>query len=238
MLETIMDRNLPLYCMAALCATGVVGMFTTHLSYRRMIRRTKDKKTELREKWMDIWRTRDGLLAGMNRFVWYPSLLSILLLGLAVYLNANMRTGEGLSLNYLYLGAAIPVILLLFRQGLDFTYREELLMNSLKDYVEYTKVRESDGAAAEDDMEDPNAIHPNTVHQSTIHPNAIRQSAGHQSAVHVSDPDVVDKLQREAAVEHITESIRQTAAAGSHFRNMLTPEEEEIMRDIIREFLD
>ena len=43
---------------------------------------------------------------------------------------------------------------------------------------------------------------------------------------------------REEIVEHIAESIRQTAAAGSHFSRMLTPEEEEIMREIIREFMD
>ena len=33
------------------------------------------------------------------------------------------------------------------------------------------------------------------------------------------------------------DDIRQTAAAGSHFSKRLTPEEEEIMREIIREFM-
>ena len=42
------------------------------------------------------------------------------------------------------------------------------------------------------------------------------------------NPEIVDK---------ITSSIRQTAASGSHFSKMLTPEEEKIMREIIREFM-
>ena len=66
---------------------------------------------------------------------------------------------------YLYIGAAVPVVLLLLRQALDFSYKEE----------------------------------------------------------------IVDK---------ITRSIRQTAATGSHFSKMLSPEEEEIMREIIREFMN
>ena len=46
-----------------------------------------------------------------------------------------------------------------------------------------------------------------------------------------------DEAVKEEIVEHIADSIRQTAAAGSHFSGMLTPEEDEIMREIIREFM-
>lgn len=64
--------------------------------------------------------------------VWYPSLLSTALLGAAFwFFNRNQ---EGLSLGYLYVGAIIPAALLLLRQALDFTYKEELLMNTLADY--------------------------------------------------------------------------------------------------------
>ena len=44
-------------------------------------------------------------------------------------------------------------------------------------------------------------------------------------------------LLQEEIVDKITRSIRQTAATGSHFSKMLSPEEEEIMREIIREFM-
>ena len=43
---------------------------------------------------------------------------------------------------------------------------------------------------------------------------------------------------QEEVVEQITASIRQTAATGSHFSRMLSQEEEEIMREIIREFMN
>ena len=42
----------------------------------------------------------------------------------------------------------------------------------------------------------------------------------------------IDEAVKEEIVEHIGDSIRQTAA-GSHFSGMLTPEEDEIMREII-----
>ena len=50
-------------------------------------------------------------------------------------------------------------------------------------------------------------------------------------------PKRTDPALQEEMVEKITSSIRQTAATGSHFSKMLTPEEEEIMREIIREFM-
>ena len=40
-----------------------------------------------------------------------------------------------------------------------------------------------------------------------------------------------DPVLQEEIVDKITRSIRQTAATGSHFSKMLSPEEEEIMRE-------
>ena len=62
------------------------------------------------------------------------------------------------------------------------------------------------------------------------------------TGLHVKIP-FADRISRkvslkEQVVDKITASIRQTAASGSHFSKMLTPEEEEIMREIIREFMD
>ena len=92
---------------------------------------------------------------------------------------------------YLYIGAAVPVVLLLLRQALDFSYKEELVMASLADYVEQVRTAEKP-----------------------------------------------DQVLQEEIVDKITRSIRQTAATGSHFSKMLSPEEEEIMREIIREFMN
>ena len=196
MLEKIMNLHLLLYAMLVLGGFGALGMLATHLTYRRLIRKNTGIKTNLKEKWLNLWKTRDRLLNRMNRMVWYPSLLSTALLGVAFwFFNRNQ---EGLSLGYLYVGAIIPAALLLLRQALDFTYKEELLMNTLADYVEQVRTWVEE----------------------------------------IPAPAKVDEAEKEEIVEHIAESIRQTAAAGSHFSRMLTPEEQEIMREIIREFMN
>ena len=137
------------------------------------------------------------LLHRMYRFVWYPALLSTLILGCAIYLSTVLRIEEGLPLSYLYVGAVIPAALLLLRQGLDFSYKEELVMDTLADYVEQLQSWTQEIPAAKK----------------------------------------ADPVLQEEIVDKITSSIRQTAASGSHFSKMLTPEEEKIMREIIREFM-
>ena len=198
MLERIMNLHLLLYAMIMLGGLGVLGMLATHLTYRRLIRKNSEMKSNLKEKWINLWKTRDKLLNRMNRLVWYPSLFCTALLGMAFFMYSGNVEWDGMPLAYLYVGAIVPTVLLLLRQALDFTYKEELLMNTLSDYVEHIRTWVEEVPAAE-------------------------------------KPDGAAK---EAIVEHIAESIRQTAATGSHFSRMLTPEEEEIMREIIREFME
>ena len=197
MLERIMDLQILLYLMTVLGTAGAIGMLAVHLTYRRTLRKTK-ATTNLREKWLNLWKSRDRLWHRMNRFVWYPSLFCTFLLGLSVFLNSRLGYREGLSMLYLYIGAAVPVVLLLLRQALDFSYKEELVMASLADYVEQVRTWVEEVPVAEK-------------------PDPVLQE------------EIVDK---------ITRSIRQTAATGSHFSKMLSPEEEEIMREIIREFMN
>ena len=197
MLETIMKLNIPLYVMTSMGCIGGLGMLATNLTYRRMIRKNTEVKSNLKEKWTNLWKTRDRLLNRMNRFVWYPSLFCTFLLALSVFLNSRLGHREGLPMLYLYIGAAVPVALLLLRQGLDFSYKEELVMASLADYVEQVRTWVEE----------------------------------------VPVPQKADPVLQEEIVDKITRSIRQTAATGSHFSKMLSPEEEEIMREIIREFM-
>ena len=210
MLEKIMDLQILLYSMAALGALGAIGMLTTNLTYRRMLKSTGSKTTgakntqgtgssqriSLKEKWLRLWKTRDRLLHRMNRLVWYPALLSTVILGCAIYFSQTLRIEEGLPLTYLYVGATVPVTLLLLRQALDFSYKEELVMDTLTDYVEQMR-----------------------------------------SWAEIPAAKKADPVLQEEIVDKITSSIKQTAASGSHFSKMLTPEEEKIMREIIREFM-
>lgn len=196
MLKNIMHLQILLYCMAVLGAIGAIGMLATHLTYRRLLRKTNGVKN-LKEKWLNLWKTRDRLLRRMNLMVWIPSLLSTALLGLSLFLVTFLNLKEGLPLSYLYLGTAVPVGLMLLRWALDFTYKEELVMNSLADYVEQVRTWVEE----------------------------------------IPEPKKMDPVLQEEVVEKITNSIRQTAATGSHFSKMLSKEEEEIMREIIREFM-
>ena len=133
----------------------------------------------------------------MNRLVWYPALFSTGLLGVSFYFTTVLKIEEGLPLVYLYVGAIVPVVLLLLRQGLDFSYKEELVMNTVVDYVDELK-------------------------------SWVKE---------LPETKKTDPVLQEEVVDRITDSIRQTAATGSHFSKMLTPEEEKIMREIIREFM-
>lgn len=206
MLERIMNLQILLYLMTVLGTAGAIGMLAVHLTYRRTLRKTK-ATTNLREKWLNLWKTRDKLLNRMNILVWIPSLLSTACLGLALMGVSGIRDSRGLSMSYLYIGAAVPVVLLVLRQALDFSFKEELVMNSLADYILQAKSR----------RENP--------------PIARKYEPA-------STPQKADPVHKEEMVEQIAASIRQTAATGSHFSKMLSPEEEEIMREIIREFME
>ena len=197
MLETFMNMHVLLYAMVSFGALGSIAMLATNLTYRRFIKSTRTLHS-LKEKYLSFWLGRDKLLARMNRLVWYPSLGSTALLILALYLVTKGEFQEGLSLTYLYVGTMIPVALMAARIGFDFSYREELLVNALSDYLD-----------------------------------AYLGENGKVTEVQRKDP-----VLQEEVVEQITASIRQTAATGSHFSRMLSQEEEEIMREIIREFMN
>ena len=195
MLERIMDLHILLYLMAVLGTAGGVGMLAVHLTYRRTMRKTK-ATTNLREKWLNLWKTRDKLLNRMNLLVWIPSLLSTACLGLSLFFVTKLGSERGLPLQYLYIGTAVPV-----------SYKEELVTNSLADYILQARSRREN-------------------------PPTARKYEPQQTA------QKTDPVLREEMVERIASSIRQTAATGSHFSKMLSPEEEEIMREIIREFME
>ena len=49
---------------------------------------------------------------------------------------------------------------------------------------------------------------------------------------------MTNTVMQDEMVDQIARSIRETAAAGSRFSKLLTPEEEELMREVIREFME
>ena len=67
MLEMIMKLNIPLYVMTSMGCIGGLGMLATNLTYRRMIRNTQ-RLQNLKEKWLNLWKSRDRLWHRMNPF--------------------------------------------------------------------------------------------------------------------------------------------------------------------------
>lgn len=197
MLEKIMNLQILFCIMAVAGASGAVGMLAVHLTYRRILRRT-NAVTSLKEKWLNLWKTRDKLLNRMNLLVWIPSLLSTGCLVLAVWFVTRLDWTDGLPLRYLYLGTVIPVGLMILRQALDFAYREELVMNSLADYILSVKTRREE-----------------TVTSRKSEP------------VPVVQPAKVDPALQEEMVEKITASTGELLLPRS-FQQVLSPEEEEI----------
>ena len=93
MLERIMDLQILLYLMTVLGTAGAIGMLAVHLTYRRTLRKTK-ATTNLREKWLNLWKTRDKLLNRMNFLVWIPSLLSLYVWECRFFLYPESVTAE------------------------------------------------------------------------------------------------------------------------------------------------
>ncbi|MDO5389806.1 MAG: hypothetical protein Q4F24_01785 [Eubacteriales bacterium] len=195
MIDKLLDMQVLFYCMIAAGIFGAVGMFLVNRSYKKKVRFAQ-QISKMKEKWMNLWKSRDILLHRMNRWVWYPSLACIFFLGLAVILTGD-GPGDGISLKYLYTGLMVPVSLLLLRQALDISYRGELLADSMADYMDF----------ARDTMEEKQV--------ESIPPQAT-----------------------EEVVDHIARSIRECAATKGRFSQMLSPEEEAIMREVIKEFME
>ncbi|NCB93213.1 MAG: hypothetical protein EOM40_11760 [Clostridia bacterium] len=57
------------------------------------------------------------------------------------------------------------------------------------------------------------------------------------SQADVAMQEAAQEKTKEELIDRVTKGIRQTAASESKFSHMLTPEEEHIMRDVIREYL-
>lgn len=195
MINRLLDMQILFYCMVGCGVLGALGMLLVNRSYKKKMKLSQ-QIAQLKEKWLNLWKSRDVLLHRMNRWVWYPSLACVCILGISILLSARTAPGDGVALRYIYVGVMVPVGLLLLRQALDISYRDELLVDSMADYIE----------AAREDMEEKQV--------QTLSPRA-----------------------QEEMVDHIAACIKESAATRGGFGQFLSPEEESIMREVIREFM-
>ena len=196
MLHQIMDMQLLLYAMAGMGVLGILGMAAVCLIYKRRIRENS-RLSDLKEKWIKLWENRDELMHKMNCWVWVPSFISTLLLGLAVVLSKIVLKRGMVSSVYLQAGVVVPVVLLVMRRALDSVWKDEKLFSFIMDYLEEqsNKIAEVQAAAA------------------------------------------VSREQEDAMVEYVAGGIKKSDGGRGRFGEFLSPEEEEIMREVIREFM-
>lgn len=196
MLHKIMDMHILLYAMAGVGILGILGMSAVCLSYKRSIQKDS-RSTDLKEKWLRFWGSRDERIRRMNRWVWVPSFVSTFLLCLAVVFSRMiLQTGMVPSI-YIQVGMIIPLVLLVMRQALDLSYKEEHIFRSMADHIE----------------------------------ESCRQTTNVQAMAAAS------REEEDAMVDHVAGSIKESTGGKGRFGELLSPEEEEIMREVIREFM-
>lgn len=191
-----MDMQILLYAMAGVGVLGILGMAAVCLSYKSKIKKS-NRLPNLKKEWADFRKNKNALIRKMNRWVWVPSLISTLLLCLSVVISKNILGAGTVSTVYLQAGAAVPLVLLVARQALDITTKDDKTFSFMLDYLEEQSRRIAEiqaEAAASRERED-------------------------------------------AMVDHVAGGIKESDGGKGRFGELLSPEEEEIMREVIREFM-
>lgn len=227
MLKNLLDNHALLYAIAATTVLGVFGLLIVNSFYDRVIRDIA-RIDAPKSKWMKLFiknyqikiakrqkilnieaYIRTQLLAGrslgifiyrMKRWTGYISFLSFLIMGIAIFASYRYEYTDMSRYQFILAGIGSLAMTLLFRQFLGFSSKEDMILDSLTDYMEnINPIAEPVGAAkSEDDRR---------------------------------------RREKDKVLAQVTEGIKQTAASGNKFSHLLTPEEEDIMRDVIKEYL-
>ena len=224
MLQNWISQNVFLYGMAA---TGIVGLLCTLLVnrfYSRVIgdlRRIDVPKTKWMGQTLQAYRERtrqntlnnpqifvrnqlnQGKTLGMRVSRWqrgtgYMCMACFILTAAAVYITYQYQMAEALRNQHLVMGLGIFLGLLMFRQFLGFTGKEQQIADGLLDYME---------------------------------------NIGKLPAVSVQAQRRPEEKEKGALIDQVMQGIQQTAAAGSKFSGLLSKEEEQVMREVIKEYL-
>lgn len=223
MLNNLLDNHALFYAIAGTTALGVIGLLIVNSFYDWIIRDI-GRMDAPKGKWMKLFMKnyqvklakqqriqnaeafiRTQLLAGkslgvfvyrIKRWTGYLSFISFLIMAGAVFATYRYGYTDLSRYQYILAGVGSLSLTLLFRQFLGFSSKEDMIIDSLTDYME------NENSPAE---------------------QTAKVSANNR--------------QKEKMIAEVTEGIKQTAASGNKFSHLLTPEEEEIMRDVIKEYL-
>lgn len=224
MLHVWMEENMLLYGMIGSGILGVLCLLAMNHFYNgaiRDLRRIEEPKGKWTRKFLEEYRARSskeqeihnpeafirtqmssGKVFGISMQKWkqgigYGALLCFAFLMAAVYETYRYQDPEMVRYQYVLAGAGILALILLGRQILGFSEKEETVLDGLVDYMENTS----------------------------------------SAPVNTMEIEAVKAQAREEIIDRVKEGIQQTAASETKFSHMLTPEEEHIMREVIREYL-
>ena len=235
MLQICMDQNFFLYGMIAAGLLGVWCLFWSSRFYHTAVKDMKRREAP-RGRW-----TRDvmGAVSSRGAFVKDPksfirsSLQEGKILGQrAGSLENGVSLAAGLCGVFLLLGiwgiyllqyeryvlyqymltaGSIISLLLLARWTLDFSGKEQRILEGWTDYLENQKPLE---AAQESPEETAGTLAPENTKISPM-----------------------KRSEQEAAITRVEEKIREKASPKSKFAELMNPEDEKLMREVIREYL-
>lgn len=238
MLRELMDQNVFFYGMIAAGVLGLWCLIWSNRFYEKAIRDVKNLP-EVKGSWMknvllsyqermqrgqkvanteafiraELLNSRTlGLpLHKMKRVSGYMAYCCMLLIGAAAYSVYRLDYSSDRLYPSLFLGIGIVGGLLLLKQTLAFGDKEDMLLDGWIDYLENQESPLYEAVESDVGLEKP------IITESSLDEN--------------------DRKQEEEMIARVEAGIRQTAATESRFSKMLSPEEESVIREVIREYL-
>lgn len=170
----------------------------------------------------------------MKGMMWYAFVLSFLFMGIAYYQvsEAGSRTLADLFAHsdLVAAGLGVPLALVLLKQFLGISYQETCIRDALLDYMENRSASSAKdklhaaAAPAEAPVKMPVQAKPARL---------PKRDRNVKAADREKDKDAV----QEKILEQISLGIQETAASKDKYEHLLSKEEEQIIRDVINEFL-
>lgn len=243
-------------------AAGLISMIITAISNRQTLKdisrmprprgrwlqafyedleQARNGCTEVKNPMVFVTRRMNGRKIGrisqhrMKGIMWYAFVLSFLFMGIACYLGTKAGTWtiqNPFSQPQLILaGIGVPVGLVLIRQFLGISYQEKCICADLLDYMENTSQ-----VWTKDKLKTVTPIREEIPAQPISQTKPARMPKRDRNQKAVSQEREKEAV-KEKIMEQISRGIQETAASKGKYEHLLSKEEEQIIRDVISEFL-
>ncbi|MDD3279398.1 MAG: hypothetical protein PHG16_11050 [Lachnospiraceae bacterium] len=247
MLQTFIDMKLFIYGMIAFGVAGLWSLLASNHFYNlalRDLRRMDKPKAKWTRKTLEegkkrkhlkaesfiraqLWEARQtGMRVFRIRQVTETSVCGCLALFiLGTYAVLHCEYALYVIYQYAWIAGCIAAGLVMIRYCMSMNEKEEVLVEGWKDYMENSAVCEPEVETVKESI---------TVRDVSKKPEDIKGRARGRA-----EPKrfPVTPAPQEDQISKIANGIRESAAADSRFAGALTPEEEKLLRDVIREYL-